>query len=89
MKITDRIKKFMNRNNPELIAGKTKLDKKINEKANEIEKLYVTRKENGEEYLIVCFERPTENGFDTIIFELPSYNIVKKDGNYKAGYNVG
>lgn len=49
MKITDRIKKFMNRNNPELIAGKTKLDKKINEKANEIEKLYVTKKENGEE----------------------------------------
>ena len=40
MKITDRIKKFMNRNNPELIAGETKLDKKINEKANEIEKLY-------------------------------------------------
>ena len=38
----------MNRNNPELIAGKTKLDKKINEKANEIEKLYVTKKENGE-----------------------------------------
>ena len=40
------------------------------------------KKENGEEYIIVCFERPTENGFDTIIFELPSYNIVKQDGNY-------
>ena len=40
------------------------------------------KKEDGEEYLIVCFERPTENGFDTIIFELPSYNIVRKDGNY-------
>ena len=38
----------------------------------------IRKKENGEEYLIVCFERPTENGFDTIIFELPSYNIVKK-----------
>lgn len=49
MKVTDRIKKFMNRNNPESIAGDTKLDKKINEKANEIEKLYVTKKENGEE----------------------------------------
>ena len=49
MKIQDRIKKFMNRNNPELIAGETKLDKKINEKANEIEKLYVTKKEKGEE----------------------------------------
>ena len=42
----------------------------------------IRKKENGEEYLIVCFERPTENGFDIIIFELPSYNIVKKDGNY-------
>ena len=38
--------------------------------------------DNGQEYLIVCFERPTENGFDTVIFELPSYDIVKKDGNY-------
>lgn len=40
------------------------------------------KKENGQEYIIVCFERPTENGFDTIIFESPSYNIVKQDGNY-------
>ena len=40
------------------------------------------KKENGEEYLIVCFERPKEYGFDTVIFELPSYNIVKQDGNY-------
>lgn len=40
------------------------------------------KKENGQEYIIICFERPTENGFDTIIFELPSYNIVKQDGNY-------
>lgn len=39
-------------------------------------------KENGEEYLIVCFERPMKDGFDTIIFELPSYNIIKKDGKY-------
>ena len=43
----------------------------------------IRKKENGEEYLIVCFERPTENGFDTVIFELPSYKIVKKDGNLK------
>ena len=42
----------------------------------------IRKKENGEEYLIVCFERPRENGFDTIIFELPSYNVVKKDGNF-------
>ena len=26
--------------------------------------------------------RKKENGFDTIIFELPSYNIVKQEGNY-------
>ena len=42
----------------------------------------IRKKDNGEEYIIVCFERPVENGFDTIIFELPSYDIVKKDGNY-------
>ena len=42
----------------------------------------IRKKENGEEYIIVCFERPTENGFDTITFELPSYKIVKLDGNY-------
>lgn len=42
----------------------------------------IRKKDNGAEYLIVCFERPTEHGFDTIIFELPSYNIVKQDGNY-------
>ena len=42
----------------------------------------IRKKEDGEEYLIVCFERPVEGGFDTVIFELPSYNIVKKDGNY-------
>ena len=42
----------------------------------------IRKKENGEEYIIVCFERPVENGFDTVIFELPSYDIVKKDGNY-------
>lgn len=42
----------------------------------------IRKKDNGQEYLMVCFERPTENGFDTVIFELPSYDIVKKDGNY-------
>ena len=40
------------------------------------------KKENGEEYLIVCFERPMDYGFDTVIFELPSYNIIKQDGHY-------
>jgi len=42
----------------------------------------IRRKENGEEYIWVWFERPTENGFDTIIFELPTYEIVKRDGAY-------
>ena len=42
----------------------------------------IRKKDNGEEYIIVCFERPVGNGFDTVIFELPSYDIVKKDGNY-------
>ena len=42
----------------------------------------IRKKENGEEYIIVCFERPRENGFDTVVFELPSYDIIKKDGNY-------
>lgn len=39
-------------------------------------------KENGEEYIRVSFERPTEKGFDTVVFELTSYNIVDIDGNY-------
>lgn len=38
--------------------------------------------ENGEEVIWVCFERPMEHGFDTVIFELPSYRIVRKEGNY-------
>ena len=42
----------------------------------------IRTKENGEEYIYVCFERPTIKGFDTIIFELPSYEIIKKDGEY-------
>ena len=42
----------------------------------------IRKKDNGEEYIIVSFERPTENGFDTVVFELPSYEIVEQDGNY-------
>jgi len=42
----------------------------------------IRKKDNGEEYLIVCFERPTEHGFDTVIFELPSYEIIEQDGKY-------
>ncbi len=42
----------------------------------------IRKKENGEEYIRISFERPTEKGFDTVVFELPSYEIVEKDGNY-------
>lgn len=42
----------------------------------------IRKKENGEEYIIVCFERPKEHGFDTVIFELPSYDIIKREGEY-------
>ena len=42
----------------------------------------IIKRENGEEIIKVVFERPTENGFDTLIFELPSYKIVENDGNY-------
>ena len=42
----------------------------------------IRKKDNGEEYIRVSFERPTEEGFDTVVFELPSYKIVEKDGHY-------
>ncbi len=42
----------------------------------------IGKKENGEEYIRVSFERPTEYGFDTYVIELPSYKIVMEDGNY-------
>ena len=38
----------------------------------------IRKKENGEEYIHVTFERPMEYGFDTVVFELPSYDIVEK-----------
>ena len=36
----------------------------------------VGKKENGEEYICITFERANENGFDTYVIELPSYNVV-------------
>ena len=30
----------------------------------------------------MLFRSPTEKGFDTVVFELPSYNIINKDGDY-------
>ena len=38
--------------------------------------------DKNEEIIYIHFERPTENGFDSIRFELPSYKIVYKEGNY-------
>ena len=42
----------------------------------------IRKKENGYEYIHVTFERPMEYGFDTVVFELPSYEIVEKDGHF-------
>ena len=42
----------------------------------------IGKKENGEEYIRVTFERPTKDGFDTYVIELPSYKIILEDGNY-------
>ncbi len=38
--------------------------------------------DKNEEYIYIHFERPTENGFDSIRFELPTYKVVYKEGNY-------
>lgn len=32
--------------------------------------------------VIVHFERPTEKGFDSARFELPSYDLLEKKGEY-------
>ena len=42
----------------------------------------IRKKDSGETYIRVCFERPAEHGFDTVVFELPSYNILERAGNY-------
>ena len=42
----------------------------------------IRKKENGDEYIIVSFERPMEYGFDTVVFELPSYEIIERDGHF-------
>ena len=43
---------------------------------------HIMKNENGEEIIHVHFERPTEKGFDSVRFELPSCKILYKDGNY-------
>lgn len=42
----------------------------------------IIKNENGEETIQIHFERPTEKGFDSVRFELPSYKILYKEGNY-------
>lgn len=42
----------------------------------------IIKNDKGEETVQIHFERPTENGFDSIRFELPSYNVLYKEGNY-------
>ena len=42
----------------------------------------IGKKENDEEYIHVTFERPTKDGFDTYVVELPSYEVILEDGNY-------
>lgn len=36
----------------------------------------------GEKVLYVHFERPTDDGFDSVRFELPSGKIVYQEGHY-------
>lgn len=40
------------------------------------------KKNNEIEIIYIHFERPTEEGFDSVRFELPSYDIVYREGNY-------
>ena len=42
----------------------------------------IGKRENGEEYICITFERPKDYGFDTFSIELPNYKIVLDDGNY-------
>ena len=38
--------------------------------------------EDGKECIDVHFERPTENGFDSVRIKLPTYEITVWEGNY-------
>ncbi len=42
----------------------------------------IGKKETGDEYIRITFERPTKKGFDTYVVELPSYEVILEDGNY-------
>ena len=38
--------------------------------------------DNGQECVDVHFERPTENGFDSVRIKLPTYEVTIWKGNY-------
>ena len=38
--------------------------------------------DNGQECIDVHFERPTENGFDSVRIKLPTYEVTVWEGNY-------
>ena len=42
----------------------------------------IGKKENGEEYIRITFERHMEYGFDNYVIELPSYEVILEDGHY-------
>ena len=42
----------------------------------------IGKKENGDEYLRVTFERARDYGFDTYVIEIPSYKVILEDGKY-------
>lgn len=42
----------------------------------------IIKNDKDEETIQIHFERPTKDGFDSVRFELPSYNILYKEGNY-------
>lgn len=44
--------------------------------------LDIIKDENCIETIQIHFEKTTENGFDSVRFELPSYKILYKEGNY-------
>lgn len=43
---------------------------------------HIMKNENEEEIIYVHFESPTDYGFDSVRFELPSCKILYKEGNY-------
>lgn len=46
----------------------------------EIVHSHIIEKENGQQEVLVHFERPTENGFDSARCSLPSYTWISREG---------